>query len=85
MDKNISLLSKTDIKSGKLVNLIPEFYELKNVVENNDWHHKENVFDHTLSVLDSLGKTLRNLNKETGQFLDKKIDGSTRKYLLKIA
>jgi len=85
MDINISLLSKTNIKSGKLTSLIPEFYELKNVVENNDWHHKENVFDHTLSVLDNLEKTLRNLNKATEQFLNKKIDGSARKNLLKVA
>ncbi len=85
MDKNISLLSKTNIKSGKLTPLIPEFYELKNVVENNDWHHKENVFDHTLSVLDNLEKAFRNLNKATEQFLNKKIDGITRKNLLKVA
>lgn len=85
MHKSISLLSKTNVKSRKLINLIPEFYELENVVENNDYHHKENVFNHTLSVLNNLEKVLRNLNKETKQFLNKKIDGSTRKNLLKIA
>lgn len=85
MDRNISLLSKANIKSGKLISLIPEFYELKNVVENNDWHHKENVFVHTISVLDNLKKALRDLNKETEQFLNKKIDNITRKDLLKTA
>lgn len=87
MDKNISLLilNKTNIKSGKLISLIPEFYELKNVVENNDWHHKENVFDYTLSVFDNLEKAFRNLNKKTEQFLNKKIDNRTRKNLLKVA
>jgi len=85
MKKDISLLNKTNIKSGKLVSLIPEFYKLKNAVENNDWHHKENVFEHTFSVLDSLEKALRNLNKETKQFLNNKVGDSTRKNLLKIA
>lgn len=85
MLKNISLLNKTNIKSGKLIDLIPEFYELKNVVENNDWHHKESVFDHTLSVLDNLEKAFRDLSKETKRFLNKKIDNNTRKNLLKIA
>lgn len=85
MDKKISLLSKTNIRSGKSANLMPEFYELKNIVENNGWHYKENVFDHTLSVLDNLEKTLRNLNKKTKQFLNKKVDSITRKNLLKVA
>jgi len=85
MNKNISLLNKTNIKSGKLFNLIPEFYDLKNIVENNDWHNKENVFNHTLSVLDSLEKVLRNLNKKTKQFLGKKINNNSRKSLLKMA
>lgn len=83
--ENISILNRKNIKSGKLAKLIPEFYELKKVVENNDWHHKENVFDHTLSVLNNLEKALRNLNKKTEQFLNKKIDSSTRKNLLKVA
>ncbi len=85
MDKSISLITKTNIKSGKLATLIPEFYNLKSVVENNDWHHKENVFDHTLSVLDNLEKALLNLNEETKQFLDKKVGSISRKNLLKIA
>ncbi len=85
MNKNVRVLNKTNIKSGKLINLIPEFYELKNIVENNDWHCQENAFDHTLSVLDNLEKVLHKLNKETKQFLNEKIGNSTRKELLKIA
>lgn len=85
MNKNISILTKTNIKSGKLATQIPELYDLKRVVENNDWHYKENVFDHTLSVLDHLEKTLLNLNKKAKQYLDKKIDSVSRKNLLIIA
>lgn len=61
---NIILIDRRNIKSGKLVKLIPEFYELKKVIENNNSHHKESVFDHTFSVFDNLGKTLRKLNKK---------------------
>ena len=32
---NISVLNKRNIKSGKLADLIPEFYELKQLVESN--------------------------------------------------
>jgi hypothetical protein len=85
MYKNISLLSKVNIKSGKLFPLIPEFYDLKDVVENNDWHHKQNVFNHTLSVLDNLDKALRDVNKAAKQFLNKKIGTITRKKLLQVA
>jgi len=85
MDNAISLLSDSNIKSGQLADLVPEFYELKNVVENNDWHHKENIFDHTLSVLENLEKILRTLNKETKQFLDSRIDHISRRELLKVA
>ncbi len=87
MNNNILLLNKANIKSGKLLSLIPEFYELKNVVENSKWHNKESVFDHTLSVLNDLEKILLNLNKGIKEFLNKKIDSntSTRKDLLKIS
>ncbi len=85
MDKNILLITQNNIRSGKLTALIPEFYNLKSVVENNDWHHKENVFDHTLSVLKNLDKTLLNLNKGTKQFLNEKVGTINRKNLLRVA
>ena len=82
---NISVLNKRNIKSGKLTDLIPEFYELKELVESNYWHNKETVFDHTLSVLDNLEKIIRNLKKETKQKLNKIIEKNSRKNLLRVA
>lgn len=85
MNENISLLNKADIKNGKLVNLIPEFYELKEVIENNDWHNNETVFDHTLSALNNLENIVRNSRKEIKQALNEIIEDNSRMNLLKIA
>jgi len=41
--ENISILNRKNIKSGKLAKLIPELYELKKIIENNDWHEEESV------------------------------------------
>jgi len=73
------------IKSRKLEKIIPEFYKLKDVVENNPWHNQEPVFDHTLSVLANLEKIIQNLKKETKQTLNKIIEKNSRKNLLKFA
>ncbi len=71
MDKiNISILNKRNIKSGKLAKLLPEFYELKKVIENNEWHNQEPVFDYTLSVLGNLGKITYDSSKDIKQTLE---------------
>ena len=86
MDKaNISILNKRNIRNGKLVDLIPEFYELKKVIENNSWHNKESVFNHTLSVIDNLERIICRSKKEIKQALDKIIDKNSRKSLLYVA
>jgi len=82
---DISILNKRNIKTGKLTKLIPEFYELKKVVENNLWHNEESVFDHTLSVLDNLEKIIRNSKKEIKEILIQIVDRNSRKNLLEVA
>ena len=82
---NISIINKKNIKSGKLAKFIPEFYELKKVIENNPWHNKEPVFSHTLSVLDNLEKIIRSSKKEIKQALNKIVDKNSRKNLLYVA
>ena len=83
--ENISILNRKNIKSGKLTKLIPEFYELKKVIENNPWHNKERVFEHSLSVLNNLEKIIRNSKKEIRQALNKIVDKNSRKSLLYIS
>ena len=34
-----------------LIKSTPEFIALKNSIENNDWHHEEATYDHSLRVL----------------------------------
>ncbi len=73
------------IKSKELEKLIPEFYKLENIIENNPWHNEESVFNHTISVLDNLEKIIRNSKKEIKQALNKIIDKNSRKNLLYVA
>lgn len=79
-------LDVQDLRSGKLAELLPEFYELKNSVENSKdgWHQQEPVFDHTLSVLEALEKIFAD-NKNLEAEFNERIDNYTRKELLKIA
>jgi len=81
----LSSLTIKKIKKKELEKLIPEFYQLEEVVENNPWHNEESVFDHTLSVLDNLEKIIRNSKKEIKQALNKIIDKNSRKSLLYVA
>lgn len=42
------------VKNGSLKDVLPELYDLANVIENNDWHVNQNVFDHSISALEAL-------------------------------
>ncbi|MBU3934447.1 HD domain-containing protein [Patescibacteria group bacterium] len=87
MKANIKILNKANIASGKIKSLIPEFYELKNVIENTDdsWHDQESVFDHTQSVISSLEKLFSKARGNLKKILNQKIDKNTRKILLKVS
>jgi UTP:GlnB (protein PII) uridylyltransferase len=85
MKINISLLNRKDIIRGKLTELIPEFYELKEVIENNDWHNKESVFEHTFSVIDNMERIIRSSKKEIKGILNKVVVKNSRRRILKIA
>jgi hypothetical protein len=78
-------ISSKNIKNGNLAGLIPEFYELKKVIENNAWHNKEAVFDHTLCVLDSLKKIICGLSNQNKQRLGKLVGKNPREELLYFA
>jgi len=69
------------IKSGEIKNELPEFYDLKDVFENNSWHH-ETTFEHVLSVLEKYNNFLDNHNLN---YLDEKVENNSKKDLLKIA
>lgn len=74
------------LKSGKLKKELPEFYELKGVIENNPWHNNESTFTHTLAVLTELEKFFRNnKNTKVKKYLNERVDNYSRKDLLFLA
>ena len=74
-------ISIEKIKNGDFKDDIPEFYELKNVFENNLWHY-ETTFDHTLMVLEEYEKFVQ--NNKIG-YLDEKIGHYSKRELFQIA
>ena len=83
--KALTILDIKKIKRGEFANQIPEFYELKSVIENNDWHKNDSVFSHTLTVLGWLEKILKKTKRDILNHLSEKIDYCTRKELLMLA
>ncbi len=81
----IKLVTIKNLTNGKLIEAIPEFYELEEIVENNDWHINQSVFKHTLSVLKNLNNLFRKYTFEFGKPLNAKISKYSRKQLLFIA
>lgn len=82
----IKELTIKNLKSGKFIKELPEFYELKNIIENNSWHKNESTFNHTLNVLDNYLRFLnKNKNNNLRKYLGQKIDNYKRKDLLHLA
>lgn len=82
---NLTDFTIPKIRKGALDRFIPELYDLRGVIENNPWHDKESVFDHTFAVFGSLQKIVRNSNRKIKQALEEVIDRNSRKKLLYIA
>lgn len=80
-----TILDIGKIKKNEFANEIPEFYELEKVIENNDWHDNDSVFNHTLTVLSHLEKILKKTKKVILRYLNKKIDSCSRKEILFLA
>lgn len=70
------------IKNREFEKLIPELYELVEIIENNPWHNNDNVLNHTISVLVELEQLLQRLNDRIKVYLEKKINTHSRKELL---
>jgi CRISPR/Cas system-associated endonuclease Cas3-HD len=81
----ISDIDIEKIEKGYFTKKFPELYQLKKVVENNEWHNNESVFNHTLTVLKNLEKILKNAPPKISKYLNKKVDNYSRKDLLFLA
>ena len=53
------------LRNGELADELPEFYELKDVIENNEWHNNDSVFNHTIVVLEKLEELLKKTNEKS--------------------
>lgn len=78
----ISAINIEKLRGNQFQDELPEFYELKNYIENNDWHNNDSVFNHTLSVLKELKKLLETTSNKINSYLNQKIDNHTKKDLL---
>ncbi|PIV65331.1 MAG: hypothetical protein COS09_00090 [Candidatus Nealsonbacteria bacterium CG01_land_8_20_14_3_00_12] len=73
------------IQNREFEKLIPEFYELKEIVENNPWHNNDSVLNHTISLLKELEELIKKPNDKIKVYLDKKINTHSREKLLFLA
>jgi hypothetical protein len=78
---DISNITISNLISNKLLNILPEFYALKNNIENNPWHKNQTTYNHTILVLQALEKNIAkytNLHK----YLNQKVEKNTRRDIL---
>lgn len=88
---DISSISSEKLKRGDYKKLLPEYYALKSVGENNNWHIKPSIFEHVVAVFAGLEKVLKlrflnnHLRAKIEKYLTKRVDKHTRKDLLVVA
>ncbi len=78
----LSEITIENIKGGKLKGIIPELYELNEVVENNLSHSNEPTLTHIISVRKELEILLKDAKKSVKDYLSSKIDSHSRGELL---
>ncbi len=89
---NIEEFSSEKLNSGFYQDLLPDIYNLKQVVENGPWHLKQDVFSHTVRVVAEMelilsgSSVLSDLSEEVRvrveERLNQKIDNLTIRQLL---
>jgi len=70
------------IKKKDFKDVIPELYELEDVIENSLWHTNNSVFDHIISVVTELEDVIEKANENIKNYLGEKIDNYTKKEIL---
>ncbi|MCK4589850.1 MAG: HD domain-containing protein [Nanoarchaeota archaeon] len=78
----ISDITIEKLENNELKDILPEFYELKDVIENNEAHVNDSVFNHSVNYIKKLQEFIPTLNKKIQKYLDQKIDNHTKKELL---
>jgi len=83
--KTSAVLNIDKIRKGEFLGQIPELYELREVIENNNWHDNTSVFDHTLTTLKKLEGLFGNIKSVISDYLNQKITNYNRRELLFLA
>ena len=81
----VSALTVKKLQEGVFEDNLPEFYQLKDVIENNAWHNNDVVFTHVLKVLEKLEEILTQVGAKINSYLAQKVDRNTRRDLLYLA
>lgn len=87
----IKAIDARHLSNGRLASALPEFYKLKNVIENQAWHAEQTVFDHSIKSLQAYEAIVAfdylspNEKLVLDQYLDKKVGDHSRKALLQVA
>lgn len=91
LDTFASQFSSQSLADGQWRQLLPEFYELKAVTENNPWHVHQVVFDHAVAVIKGLEETISLTflspaqRDQARRYLDQKIERHTYLDILWVA
>jgi UTP:GlnB (protein PII) uridylyltransferase len=83
MKNKASDITVKKLENSELLDLLPEFYELKDITENdNFWHRQDPVFNHSINFLKALEVLIDSSKKEILDYLDQKIVNYTKKEIL---
>lgn len=86
---NINQITPEGLESGQFETQLPQFYALREVIENNPWHISQSVFDHLVKTFKSSDYvlSLEYLNNKNSieVILDQKVGKLTKRECLKIA
>lgn len=78
-----TIINIDKLRSGEFADLIPELYELKEIIENDGYYHdNDSIFNHTLRVLEKLEESLKDVKEKTSDYLRQKITNYARQELL---
>ena len=78
----ISDITPQKLREGQFQEELPEFFALKQVVENNAWHNNDTVFNHVLTVWEKLKDIIERAGPKVKVYLAEMVDSYTRKDLL---
>src|SRR3989338_8341650 len=78
----VSQITIERLRNNELAKELPEFYQLKDLVENNRNHNHDVVFEHSLNTAESMREQIASSPELIQRLLENKVGEHTRKELL---